>query len=154
MIDLPSAVARPFHMSWSIDDTAAFLDLKNSRPSRSRAHDVSLGINRDSGQAPTPEEVAIAKQEMEACFATHYRPIHAKLEDAVASHLLHLVEIGRLVIPGKYHLYFAGDTEVFEEKFHSPDADLSGFSRPMFTLSPVELELAPKPAPCSGSPRI
>ena len=59
------------------------------------------------------------------------------------------------VPPGKYHLYFSGDPSIFEENFHSPHADLSGFSEPMFTLSPVELALTPKPVPPrSSGPRI
>lgn len=60
------------------------------------------------------------------------------------------------VPPGQYHLYFTGDDHTFGNTFQSPDADLSMFDTPMFTLSPhplrldLESDLAPLRASRSG----
>lgn len=49
------------------------------------------------------------------------------------------------VEPGRHHLYFHGESEEFNEGFHSPDLAIPDGVEPMFVLSPRPLARRPRP---------
>lgn len=57
------------------------------------------------------------------------------------------------VPPGTYHLYFAGNPDVFHDRFSSPQVATKGFEEVMGVLSPDELTLVPKSRPARRSTR-
>lgn len=66
---------------------------------------------------------------------------HAEVADLIVEHTNGITQV--TLPPGEYHLYYAGDVELFGKMFDRDGVDLSSFDKPMLVLSRTELEPRP-----------
>lgn len=76
----------------------------------------------------------------------------AAAEAAVSDYLDRHDVLTLRLAPGRYRLYFSGDSQDFADRFHSPDLAFDPSVRPMFVLSPRALELVDEPVVAPAGP--